>query len=321
MSGINESRAQRIARARQELAERYAADPEGVAAFNLRMARLAEARKRERQRVEMAIRGGADPEPEPPALDRPDGVSRRDWKALRQQRQREYRARFSAWSKKQGTIGQNIPTAEQLARAPFTEREVTDYQGGRLVRIGRAYCRQPRFETIEGLTAVQLAALRRYRRVFDASELSPVKSGLDIGPGGGSGGAHGALLRVEAIAFADIAVTRIESAIPHHDLPVLRAVALQDQDFKAVALDRYGSASGQRRTRIRNEFVRAVDSLVRAMAPPPRPAGDEQPSDACTATVPAGVSDAFLDERGYMRPMEEIAEIILANLGGTVEGE
>lgn len=56
MSG-DETRADRIARARQALADRYAADPEGVDRFNGRMARIEAARKRERERVNHLVLG------------------------------------------------------------------------------------------------------------------------------------------------------------------------------------------------------------------------------------------------------------------------
>lgn len=55
------TRAQRIAKAREDLAARYAADPAAVAGFEARMARLAAARKRERERVEMLVLGGKRP--------------------------------------------------------------------------------------------------------------------------------------------------------------------------------------------------------------------------------------------------------------------
>lgn len=305
-------RRERIEASRRSLAESYAADPEGVQRFNLRMARLGQARDHERARVERAIRGG-DPAPAAPDLTRPAGMSRQDWKILRAQRLRSHRDELAAWTKKQGTSNLGMPPPEQMARRPFVEKQVVDYRGGRFVKLDRTYCRQPRFETIEGLTSEQLAALRRYRKAFDASEMSPMKSALDVGSGGGSGGSHSALLRVEVIAFADVAVKRIEAAVPAHDLPVLRAIALHDEDFKAVALDRFGSASGQRRTRVRKDFIRAADSLVRAMAPPPSPPLAPIP----TVDDPAGphaVNPAFLDEQGRMRPLDEIAEIILAHV-------
>ncbi|WP_010339903.1 hypothetical protein [Sphingobium yanoikuyae] len=59
MSAI--TRAERIAKARADLAAAYAADPAGVERFNARMARLASARKREQQRIEHLVLGHPRP--------------------------------------------------------------------------------------------------------------------------------------------------------------------------------------------------------------------------------------------------------------------
>lgn len=56
-----ESRADRIARAREALAARYAADPTSVERFKGRMANLEAARKRERQRVDHLVLGQKRP--------------------------------------------------------------------------------------------------------------------------------------------------------------------------------------------------------------------------------------------------------------------
>ena len=55
------TRAERIAKARADLAAAYAADPAGVERFNARMARLATARKREQQRIEHLVLGHPRP--------------------------------------------------------------------------------------------------------------------------------------------------------------------------------------------------------------------------------------------------------------------
>jgi hypothetical protein len=76
-------RLERIAQARQALADRYAADPAGVDRFNARMQRLAQARKREQQRIDHLVLGKPRPKPEPGSLTKPAGVSNRDWKVMR----------------------------------------------------------------------------------------------------------------------------------------------------------------------------------------------------------------------------------------------
>jgi hypothetical protein len=202
----------------------------------------------------------------------------------------------------------NQPTPEQEAKATFIETDVNDYVGGRRVRIGRAFRRQPRFETIEGITLPQLLALRRYRRAFDTSELSPVRSALDVGTGGGSGGAEAAISRIEAVAFADIGVRRIEERVPATLLPTLRAVALHDQDFKAAAMAQYGTASSRRRERVRSDFLEAAACLAKP-TPSPAPAKAEAVTGTALETAVV-VPDAFKDERGFMRPLAEIADLI-----------
>lgn len=213
---------------------------------------------------------------------------------------------------------ENAPPPEQMAKAPFVETDVNEFSTGydaegnpyvNKVRIGRAFLRQPRFETIEGLSMVQLLALRRYRRAFDTSELSPVKSQLDIGSGGGTGGAEAAISRMEAIAFADIGVRRIEAALPAHLLPTLRAVALHDQDFKAVALSRHGSGSSRRRQRVRDEFLRAAEALARPVLVASAPAAEPVTLHVDVAPL-TPINPAYLDAQGFMRPLAEIATII-----------
>lgn len=56
-------KAERIAKSRAALAAAYKADPDAVARFEARKARLAAAAKRERERVELLVLGGARPEP------------------------------------------------------------------------------------------------------------------------------------------------------------------------------------------------------------------------------------------------------------------
>lgn len=209
---------------------------------------------------------------------------------------------------------ENQPTPEQEAKAVYVEADVNERIGGTRIKLGRAFQRQARFESIEGLTVAQLLALRRYRRAFDTSELSPVKSALDIGPGGGGGGdAEAAISRVEAVAFADIGLRRIEAGVPAHLLATLRAVALHDMDFKAAALERFGRFTSRPRERVRQEFLAGAAALAdRVVTPAPlvAPLSEADPASALGTGVV--VPAAFLNERGFMRPMGEIADIIRA---------
>lgn len=103
MSDREKTKAERIAEARADLARRYAENPDQVRQFNQRTARLDAARKRERERFETKVLGQA---PERPALKKPAGMSRAEWKVERKRRQAEALAAMSPalkWAGKQGT--------------------------------------------------------------------------------------------------------------------------------------------------------------------------------------------------------------------------
>ncbi|MDB5412629.1 MAG: hypothetical protein JWR10_964 [Rubritepida sp.] len=68
----------RIAKARRDLADRMAADPAGVARFNSRMAALANAARRERERFEMKVLGA--PPPPAPLPPKPSGMGKAEWR-------------------------------------------------------------------------------------------------------------------------------------------------------------------------------------------------------------------------------------------------
>lgn len=235
-----------------------------------------------------------------------------------------------------------MPTAERAGHSDFEEQTVYEIMpGGRRSMIGRAWRVVPRFLKIEGLSASQLRALAIYRKAFDESERSEMKSPLDIGVGGRSGltGAEVAIARLESIAFADVGLQRIEARIGS-DLAVLRAVALFDRDFKEVAIEIFGGRevqwidgrrrpaqvetvtapkSGKHRTIVRDRFFVAVDQLVAALEPAPRPAAPAAGSAGeALPTTSALVPAAFLDDQGYMRPWDEIRAIII---GGSEPGD
>jgi len=223
------------------------------------------------------------------------------------------------------------PTPEQMAHADFVEMQIYDRSatGGRHM-IGKAFRRVARFEGIEGLTLDQILALRAYRKAFDEAEVSEVKSGLDIGAGGGTAGAEAALSRLEKIAFGKDVVYRMEARVPAALWPTLRAVALHDKDFKALAMERFGSRevsrlkgdrivttiemrSNTHRQIVREDFMAAAKWLAKSVKTAHLPTPVER--TPVGAVLPA-IDPAYLDENGRMRSMEEIAEIILARLFG-----
>jgi hypothetical protein len=229
------------------------------------------------------------------------------------------------------------PTPEQAVHADYVEEKIFDrLPGGRMVLMGRAYRRRARFETIDGLTADQLKALRAYRAAFDQSETSEMKCALDIRVGG-PGGSEAALAHIENRAFAGDAVRRLEVRVMAGLLPTLRAVALLDKEFKTIAIERFGSReveridttvrrptvttsiepkSGRHRQIVRDEFLAAATQLaaaVKALQPVKAPS-PVMPTDATTPLVP--VDPAYMDEQGRMRPFDEVREIILDRFNG-----
>lgn len=182
------------------------------------------------------------------------------------------------------------PTPEQMAKGNFVEEDIVDADRKGGITIGKAYRRKPTFEKIQGLGTEQIKALRYYRKVFDESEISEVKSALDVGPGGGAGGSHAAITRLEAKAFGGYQLKAIERCIAGGLLQTLRDVALHDLSFSEAAMKRFGARhvdyiivgkgkqkpksktklapkSGTHRTIIRDEFFAAVGQLVEAVRP------------------------------------------------------
>jgi hypothetical protein len=78
-----QERLERIETARRALAAAYAANPQGVQRFNLRMSRIIQARKREQQRFDHLVLGNPRPTAEPDTLTRPAGMSKAEWKIER----------------------------------------------------------------------------------------------------------------------------------------------------------------------------------------------------------------------------------------------
>jgi hypothetical protein len=180
------------------------------------------------------------------------------------------------------------PTPEQREHAVYVEQDIVDVKAKGRVTIGKAFRKQPRFETIEGLGTEQLKALRVYRAAFDMSEMSETKCALDVRPRGAAG-SHGAISAIEARAFGASTLRAVESqlgALVH----TMRDVVLMDFTFSEVAMKRFGSRevdwidigkgkrkprsiaklvpkSGTHRQIIRDEFFAGLRLLVAAVEP------------------------------------------------------
>lgn len=234
------------------------------------------------------------------------------------------------------------PTPEQRRKADYV-RESSKTAHGQVT--SRAYRRKPLFETLaktsKDITPAGLRALRVYRERFEDTQASETRSVLDMEERGG--GVPGS--RIPRIIDADFTVKLFESAIGGAILSTVRAVALEDMSYSAVAIQRYGSRkqswivqersrqrdkdgkprmrfvekivprSNTHREIIRDEFVlgvRRLASMVEAVNEGTRRANLSRAIDASKeAAASTNMFDpAFFDEQGMFRPYDEIAAII-----------
>ncbi len=142
------------------------------------------------------------------------------------------------------------PTREQAAKADYDLQPIRT-EAGQL--LGRAWRRQPWFESLAKREAGEAArdgrtplidpdglnALRFYRHAHEAASRSEMRCALDIVPGGRTPGAGpGDLPPAMLIARANLALC--EAGLGDL-LATMRAVALDDLPYAAVAMARFGS--------------------------------------------------------------------------------
>ncbi len=152
-----EQRRQRIARARAELAQRYAENPEAVVRFNARIARLDAARKRERERVEALVLG-QKPEPAPMPK-KPVGMSKQEWRLEKVRIARERREAALAADRFNGKAG----TPQTLAYAASTHSGSLDQleRNGTITKDQREWAVEIAnvYRAIEAEVGVKVASL------------------------------------------------------------------------------------------------------------------------------------------------------------------
>ncbi|SDC52398.1 hypothetical protein SAMN05444678_103266 [Sphingomonas sp. YR710] len=155
------------------------------------------------------------------------------------------------------------PTPEAAAQAPYVLQPVHTEQGQLL---GRAWRRQPWFESLAKREAGEaeragrvpliggdeLAALRFYRNAFEMAERSAMKSSLDILPGGAGPGQARDLPPAVLTARADVALCE---SLMGEWRPTMRAVAIEDRTYAAVAMARFGSRNQDWYDGARGAFV------------------------------------------------------------------
>lgn len=190
-----------------------------------------------------------------------------------------------------GTV---LPTKEWLERYNHSATSPTNASGQ---KVGRATLREPWFESLVKrdwkeanaekrpaiFTVENLQALRSYRNQFEAANRSETRSCLNVSNGGrSSGGGKGdpSLSVMAAKRWLGMVEPAIGAIID-----TLRAVAIDDQSYQAVAMARFGSRaadfydkdtgaftvryvpkSGRHPLRVKAEFVDAVRRLTDAVS-------------------------------------------------------
>lgn len=131
------------------------------------------------------------------------------------------------------------PTPEQRRRVKYEKRQVLTKAGQ---VVGVAFTRRPWFETLalrsQGeISDDDLRALRLYREAWETTQRSETRCALNRQLGSqGDGATPGVLVAIDRVRLA-------ESGLSARLLATLRAVALLDQRFADVAIDRWGSRS------------------------------------------------------------------------------
>lgn len=191
------------------------------------------------------------------------------------------------------------PTPEQRRHGVFRLGDVVDKAAnGVTINIGKAYRREPLFETLakdhrSGIDTEGLRALRYYRARFEETEVSLTRCALDVQ--GRGGGDTAPLPRgVDPFMFigagANRTLDRLEQAMGAV-ADTVRGVAIEDRSYSDLAIARWGSRkqswikqpgrkgqggkatfsekivpkSGRHREAIRQEFLLGLARLVDAV--------------------------------------------------------
>ena len=267
--------------------------------------------------------------------------------------------------RKAGAEDRDGPTPEQHNHATYVVQDVVNKMAnGVTIRVSKAYRRQPIFETLwkqngSGISIEGLHALRYYRARHEETEQSLTRCALDVQ--GRGGGAEAPLPRgVDAFMLVGEGAQRTMDRL-HQAMgsvaDTVRAVALDDQSYSEVAIQRWGSRkqhwikqpdasggnaasveklvpkSGRHREAIRQEFLLGLGRLIQAVQlltastvrirPVTRPVVgvDIAPAPAVEPSEDrpkvGAIDPAFLNEHGFMRDWDEITQIILAKADAT----
>lgn len=174
------------------------------------------------------------------------------------------------------------PTPEQRQHARYELEPITE----RGQVVGRAYRKQPWFETLAArgdISSSALEALRFYRNSYESSFYSEMRCALDRSGIGGRGSSYAMISEPPEVSIAKSNLAGCERGISSPLLDSLRAVGLYDLRYREVAMERFGyrmadyiengkhlqkraPKSGRHRELVKDEILAAVELLIANVA-------------------------------------------------------
>lgn len=325
VSPLRAQAARLLANAKAGLRAQHAVSP--VPQFESRMARLAQAQKRERQRFDHLVLGLPRPEPE---LVRPAGLSRLEWKALKQ----ELLARGMTLEPGVEEAVSRREKFEHGQGTPETNAYKDTHHADSILQLERN-------GTLNKEQVEHVAEISNVHRSIESDVAIKVAS-FEARVDNSGAGANRAAEGINRVRM-HLAYTIWREALPAPKQAILdmivgdavgysvvarryrmharkaRRLLLEainrwprcvDRAFEVVDRDAYGAMlagtpltlNGSWRTPIpEDEYV----PVPRAPAPAGEPPAPEPP-----APPPPEIDPVFIDDRGYLKPWADIAEIL-----------
>jgi hypothetical protein len=316
----NETRAERIAQARQALADRAAANPSEVTQANLRLRRIDVARKRERERFETLVLGQLPP---PPVIKKPAGMTTKAWRKERDRLVAEAQAERSLAAKWAGSKG----TPETMERAANThEGAIAQLHANGTIDA----------EQLEW--AAQIANVHRSIEADVSVKVASFEARIDQSVRGGAVGerihrvrmhhAYGIWRQMLPAPKALVLDMIVGDAIGYTVAARLHRVHKRKaKRLLLEAIQRWPTCVAAAFSAIDQAMVDAMNEAEapgrlirhptdRAPAQTYEQARLQQPTTATTNEpyLLPPIDPAFLDDSGYLRPWAEIAAIVRASV-------
>jgi len=321
------ARMERIAKARTDLAKRYAENPDQVQQFNVRMARLAAARKREQERfdhlvarhprpTEIVTVGKKKGRRKPKKVEVPVTLSPGMNEAVAMEERWSHKANGTAQTHERA--GRHTDSLDQLERNGTIAKEEREW-AAQIANVHRS---------IESDVAVKIASIetrvdnggsrplvaeRIHRVRMHAAygfwrQMIPVPRGLVLDMIVGDAIGISVAAKLYHVHKRKAKRLLIE-AIKRWPLCVAHAFSIVDQETvdamnRATAPSRYTPSRPMLAVEYQHawELERAYEKTDEPYLLPP-------------------MDPAFLDERGFLRPWAEIADIIRGRMAGELESE